>query len=86
MEISKKEVFEKLSISGLGKSDDKLIFERRGINIIAQSMQNENAVKQLLSMNPESSLLPLNLKFPVLAKPYRNCCLTKQDKAVIIKK
>jgi AAA15 family ATPase/GTPase len=67
VEISKKEVFEKLSILGLNKSEDRLIFERKGTNITAQSMQNENAVKQLLSMNPESSLLPLNLKFPVLA-------------------
>jgi AAA15 family ATPase/GTPase len=67
VEINRKEIFEKLSISGIGKAEDKLIFERRGKNIIATSVQNENAVKQLLSMNPESSILPLNLKFPVLS-------------------
>jgi AAA15 family ATPase/GTPase len=65
--IGKKEVFEKLSISGIGKADDKLIFERKGTDIVAPSIQNETPVKQLLSMNPLSSLLPLNLRFPVLA-------------------
>jgi AAA15 family ATPase/GTPase len=67
VDINKKEVFEKLSISGIGKYEDKLIFERKGTNITATSMQNEKAVNQLLSMNPESSILPLNLKFPILS-------------------
>lgn len=67
VDISKKEVYEKLSISGLGKTNDTLIFERKGTNINAPSIQNETAVKQLLSLNPDSSLLPLNLKFPVLS-------------------
>jgi AAA15 family ATPase/GTPase len=51
----------------LGKIDDVLIFERRGTSINAPSIQNEAAVKQLLSLNPDSSLLPLNQKFPVLS-------------------
>jgi AAA15 family ATPase/GTPase len=67
VEISKKEVYEKLSISGLNKTEDKLVFERKGTNVNAPSVQNEIAVKQLLTLNPESSLLPLNLKFPVLS-------------------
>ncbi len=67
VDISKKEICEKLSISGLNKTQDTLIFERKGTNIIAPSIQNETSVKQLLSLNPNSSLLPLNLKFPVLA-------------------
>jgi Predicted ATPases len=67
VDISKKEVYEKLSISGLGKKDDILIFERKGTNIKAPSIQNEAAVKQLLSLNPDSSLLPLNLKYPILS-------------------
>lgn len=67
VEICKKEICEKLSISGLGKTDDILIFERKGTTINAPSIQNETAVKQLLSLNPYSSLLPLNLKFPVLS-------------------
>lgn len=66
-DISQKEICEKLSISGLGKKDDTLIFERKGTSVNAPSIQNEMAVKQLLSLNPNSSLLPLNLKFPVLS-------------------
>jgi AAA15 family ATPase/GTPase len=64
--IDKKEIYEKLSVSGLNKTDDKLIFERQGVNINSPYLQNENSAKQLLSLNPQSSLLPLNLKFPVL--------------------
>lgn len=67
VDICKKEICEKLSISGLGKTDDILIFERQGTTINAPSIQNETAVKQLLSLNTYSSLLPLNLKFPVLS-------------------
>jgi AAA15 family ATPase/GTPase len=66
VKISKKEIYEKLSNSGIGKADDKLIFERKGTNIISPSIQNESLVKQLLSKNPRSSLIPLNLQFPVL--------------------
>ena len=65
--IDKKEIFEKLSVSGLNKTEDKLIFERQGSNIKSSYLQNENSAKQLLSLNPQSSLLPLNLKFPVLS-------------------
>ena len=65
--IGKKNVSEKLMISGLGKSDDKLLFERKGNNIESPYLQNEDSAKQLLSMNPRSSLLPLNLRFPVLS-------------------
>lgn len=67
VDICKKEICEKLSISGLGKTDDTLIFERKGISINSPYIQNETSVKQLLSLNKDSSLLPLNLKFPVLS-------------------
>jgi len=67
VEISKKEIFEKLSISGLNKSEDCLIFERRGTKISSPSIQNITAVNNLLSLNPYSSLLPLNLKFPIFS-------------------
>lgn len=67
VEISKKEIFEKLSLSGLDKSVDNLIFERRGANINSPTIQNNTAVNQLLSLNPHSSLLPLNLKFPIFS-------------------
>ncbi|MDR1130083.1 MAG: ATP-binding protein [Prevotellaceae bacterium] len=65
-DISKKEICEKLSKSGLGKTDS-LIFKRRGTSIDAPSIQNDAAVKQLLSLSHNSSLLPLNMKFPVLS-------------------
>jgi AAA15 family ATPase/GTPase len=65
--ISKEKVSEKLSISGLGKVDDKLLFKRDGTNINSPFLQNESSAKQLLSMNQLSSLLPLNLHFPVLS-------------------
>ena len=67
VDIGKKNISEKLMISGLGKSEDKLLFERKGNNIESPYLQNEDSTKQLLSMNPLSSLLPLNLRFPVLS-------------------
>lgn len=65
--INKKEVSEKLSISGIGKTGNKVIFERNGNNIESNFLQNQASAKQLLTLNPTSSLLPLNLKFPVLS-------------------
>jgi AAA15 family ATPase/GTPase len=67
VDINKTNISEKLSFSGLGKAEDKLLFERTGDNIISPYLQNENPAKQLLSMNLQSSLLPLNLRFPVLS-------------------
>jgi AAA15 family ATPase/GTPase len=65
--ISKENVFEKLSISGLGKSEDTLLFERKGNSIQSPHIQNVDSTRQLLSMNPQSSILPLNLLFPILS-------------------
>lgn len=67
VEISKKEIFEKLSISGLNKKNDNLIFERKGNSINSPYLQNKTAVNHLLSLNSLSSLLPLNRKFPVFS-------------------
>jgi AAA15 family ATPase/GTPase len=67
VEIDKNDISEKLSIAGLNVMDDTLIFERKGSTIHSPCLQNENSAKQLLSLNPQSSLLPLNLKFPVLS-------------------
>lgn len=66
VEIDKKNIQESLYQSGLGKTDDKLLFKRNGIEITSIYLENESSAKQLLSMNPQSSLLPLNQKFPVL--------------------
>jgi AAA15 family ATPase/GTPase len=67
VDITKKDVSEKLFISGLGQIEDKLIFERDGRSINSPYLQNENSAKQLLSMNPQSSLFPLNLQYPILS-------------------
>jgi AAA15 family ATPase/GTPase len=60
-------ISEKLRISNLGESDDILIFERNGNDIKSPYLQNESSSVQLLEMNPQSSLLPLNKQFPILS-------------------
>jgi len=64
--IDKKQIQESLYQSGLGKTPDKLLFKRNGDEITSGYLENESSAKQLLTMNPLSSLLPLNQKFPVL--------------------
>ncbi len=66
LEIDKRNIQETLSHSGLGKTPDKILFKRNGAEIASAYVGNESSAKQLLSMNPQSSLLPLNQKFPVL--------------------
>ena len=65
--IGKEAVEEQLFLSGIGKQEDTLIFHRRGVEIIAPSLDNKKAVYQLLSLNPKASLLPLNMKFPIFS-------------------
>lgn len=65
LEIDKKDIQESLYQSGLGQDPDKLLFERNGLKIISNYLDNENSAKHLLKMNPRSSLLPLNNKFPI---------------------
>lgn len=68
LEIEKRTIRETLSHSGLGKTPDKILFKRNGAEITSAYMGNESSAKQLLSMNPLSSLFPLNQKFPVLTQ------------------
>ena len=65
--IGKEVVEEQLFLSGIRKQEDTLVFHRRGVEIIAPSLENEKAVYQLLSLNPKASLLPLNMKFPIFS-------------------
>jgi hypothetical protein len=65
--IRKEAVEEQLFLSGIGKQEDTLVFHRKGVEIIAPSLENEKAVYQLLSLNPKASLLPLNMKFPIFS-------------------
>jgi hypothetical protein len=67
LELDKQNIQETLSHSGLGKTADKPIFRRNGTEITSSYLGNETSAKQLLTMNPMSSLFPLNQKFPVLA-------------------
>jgi AAA15 family ATPase/GTPase len=66
VEIEKERIKETLRLSIIGK-DDKLLFSRNGNEVTSEYLQNESSAKQLLSMNTQSSLLPLNLKYPVLS-------------------
>lgn len=66
VDISKKEVAEKLSISGLGKLEDGLIFERNGNTLNSSYLQNENSAKQLLELRSNSSIISLNKNYPVI--------------------
>ena len=65
--IGKEVVEEQLFLSGIGKQEDTLVFHRKGVEIIAPSLENEKAVYQLLSLNPKASPLPLNMKFPLFS-------------------
>jgi AAA15 family ATPase/GTPase len=65
-DICKKEISEKLYISGLGKSEDKLLFARNGNNINSPYLQNNESAKQLLELRSQSSIISLNKNYPVI--------------------
>ncbi len=66
LEIEKKNLQESLYQSGLGNNADKLLFSRNGFEVTSAYIENKSSAIQLLKMNLQSSLLPLNQKFPVL--------------------
>jgi AAA15 family ATPase/GTPase len=66
VDINQKEVAEELSISGLGKSENKLLFERNGNSINSSYLQNKNSAKQLLERRSFSSIMSLNKNYPVI--------------------
>ncbi len=72
IDIDKKSINESLHLSGLGKTSNKLLFKRSGNEIISDSLQNKDSASQLLKLNPFSSILPLNQKYPVLQNPEIN--------------
>ena len=67
VEIDKKTIHETLTLSGIGKNPDRVLFKRNGSDIGSVFLPNADSAKQLLEMNSRSSLLPLNQKFPVLS-------------------
>jgi len=66
VDISKKEIYEKLSVSGLNKGNDNVIFERKGTELTSSYSQVNEAVGVLLQQNSEVSILPLNNRFPII--------------------
>lgn len=60
-------VSEKLWISGLGESDNHLVFERNGMNITGPVVENETSSRALLSKNGRTSVFALNEEFPILS-------------------
>jgi AAA15 family ATPase/GTPase len=66
VDMSKKAVTEKLSLSGLGKSDDRLIFERNRNTLNSSYLQNADSAKQLLELRSHSSVISLNKNYPVI--------------------
>lgn len=60
-----KSLSEELYLSGIGKKDDILLFRRDGSRLDSEHMDNQASAEKLLSMNPKSSVLPLNSEFPI---------------------
>lgn len=66
---SERVISESLYLSGLGKSDNTLIFKREGDSIvmgIPVDPQVKVAIDKLLSKNPTESLIRLNEQFPIV--------------------
>ena len=62
---------ERFSISGLGETDNRLLFERKGTEVVSELIESQEVVKRLLSLNRHSSILS-HRKYPVF----------KQDKDI----
>ena len=58
--ISEESIEESLYLSGLGKSTDTLIFERKDSKLLKHSLLNESAINELLTANKKASLLVLH--------------------------
>lgn len=58
--ISEESIEESLYLSGLGKSADTLIFERKDSKLLKHSLLNESAINELLTANKKASLLVLH--------------------------
>ena len=58
--ISEESIEESLYLSGLGKSTDTLIFERKDSKLLTHSLLNESAINELLTANKKASLLVLH--------------------------
>lgn len=61
-----RQLHEKLLVSGVGEEEDRLVYQRDGIHLVAEDITASDIAEELLKKNPFSSVLPLNRKFPVL--------------------
>lgn len=57
---------ERLVVSGIGKVEDELVFQRDGHDITGEGFTSKNLIVDLLRRNPYTSLILLNRKFPVI--------------------
>lgn len=60
-------LYEELLVSGIGKAEDELVFKREGSRITSSHVENRSSAEKLLSLNPISSVLPLNSQFPIFS-------------------
>ena len=60
-----KSVTEELFVSGIGKKKDEMVFKREGSRLESKYVDNQTSAEKLLSMNPMSSVLPMNNEFPI---------------------
>ena len=58
-------ISEELYKSGLGKKEDEMVFKREGSRLESKYVDNQTSAERLLSMNPKSSVLPMNIEFPI---------------------
>lgn len=58
------DIEERFSISGLGETENQLLFERKGVNVVSELIENQEVVERLLSLNRHSSILS-HRKYPV---------------------
>ncbi len=65
-----REVHERLALSGLGEKDDETIYQRDGSEIVAKDMMAKEVVEDFLKKNPYTSVMALNMRFPVIQSPY----------------
>lgn len=65
-----RKLHEKLALSGLGEKDDEIIFKRDGSVLLGENISSKDIVEDFLKKNPYSSILSLNVRFPIIHSPF----------------
>lgn len=63
-------VHEKLALSGLGEKDDETIYQRDGYDLEGKGVLAKDIMTDFLKKNPYSSVLSLNVRFPIIHSPH----------------